>query len=219
MARPRKHPRPLPDLVADRLRAEILNGELSAGTRLQQGAVAERFGVSPIPVREAFSQLEGEGFLGRDPYHGAFVRPLSDSELLDLTETRLALETLALRCALPYLEETGIQEAEAARTAMVDAEDPGAVYQAHLAMIDALYACAHRPHLLDSLKGIVARGQRYYPIYREAQQHLRGDLPSLKDYLQACARKDEAEAVRILETRFLATAEAGAELLRTRDHG
>ncbi len=215
MGRPRKYPKPLSELVAERLQADILNGELPGGTRLQQGLIAKRFGVSPIPVREAFSQMEAEGFLGRDPYHGTYVRPLSGDELIDLTETRLALESLALKCSLPNMTLLQVQAADQAREAMIIAENPKDVHLSHLAMIDCLYAAADRPHLLDALKGIVSRGQRYYAVYKRAQQHQREGLPTLKHYLEACLRKDEPEALRILETRFRATAEAGAELLRS----
>lgn len=214
MGRPRKYPKPLSELVYEDLLGAILTGELPAGTRLQQGVIASRLGVSPIPVREAFSQLEAGGFVGRDPYHGTFVRPLSAEELVDLTETRLALETLALRRALPGMTPLQIQAADQAREAMVAERDLRQVHFSHLAMIDCLYASAERPHLLEALKGVVSRAQRYFPIYRQVQSLLPENLPTLKGYLEACARKDETEALRILDTRFRATAEAGAQLLR-----
>jgi DNA-binding GntR family transcriptional regulator len=55
------------------LRAEILNGDLTPGTRLVIDAIAERLGVSPIPVREALQQLEFEGLVTQEPYMGARV--------------------------------------------------------------------------------------------------------------------------------------------------
>src|SRR5690349_1021261 len=59
--------------VADALRQEIITGQLAAGTRLRQNDIAQRFGVSSTPVREAFGLLQSEGLVQIDPHRGVTV--------------------------------------------------------------------------------------------------------------------------------------------------
>ena len=64
-------PRTIAGQVAERLKAEILAGERVAGTRLRQVEIAERFGVSTTPVREALATLQREGLVRLHPQRGA----------------------------------------------------------------------------------------------------------------------------------------------------
>ena len=84
----------LPDQVADRLRDAITRGELRPGEWLRESAIAEQLGVSTIPVREAFRQLETEGLLSSEPRRGTFVRGPSAREIADMFRARASLEAL-----------------------------------------------------------------------------------------------------------------------------
>ncbi len=216
MPRPRKHLRPLPDQAAQELKTAILQGRLKEGDRLHQVALAKQLGLSPIPLREALRQLENEGFVTLEPYHGAVVRKTTPEELVDLTETRLVLEALALRSAMPNLTPGMVDEAIAQRDRMVAAKDPHEVHEAHLTLLDFLYAPAERPHLLHLLRDVVSRAQRYYPIYKQVLGTLPEELPTLLEYLQACRDRDLDKAHHLLETRMRATTEACCVWLRAR---
>jgi DNA-binding GntR family transcriptional regulator len=85
--------------LVDALREAILTGRYAPGTRLVQDDLAEAFGMSRIPLREALRRLEGEGLVVISPNRGAIVRPLAPKDVVDLYELRLALESLALRRA------------------------------------------------------------------------------------------------------------------------
>ncbi|MEO0821504.1 MAG: GntR family transcriptional regulator [Pseudomonadota bacterium] len=91
------------------LRAEILDGRLEGGAPLRQGEIAQRFGVSKIPVREALRQLESEGLVAFRPRRGAIVREISDTEVLELFDVRLALECRALALAVPQMIEQDLR--------------------------------------------------------------------------------------------------------------
>lgn len=219
MTRPRKHLRPLPDQAAQELKTAILQGRLKEGDRLHQVALAKQLGLSPIPLREALRQLENEGFVTLEPYHGAVVRRTTPEELLDLTETRLVLEALALRSAMPNLTPGMVDEAIAQRDRMVAAKDPHEVHEAHLTLLDFLYAPAERPHLLHLLRDVVSRAQRYYPIYKQVLGTLPEELPTLLEYLHACRERNLDKAHHLLETRMRATTEACCVWLRARAAG
>ena len=84
------------DWVDARLRAEILEGTLEPGSRLVVGDLADRYGVSPTPLREALRRLAAEGLVDWRPQRGARVATATRRDAEDLYELRLALEPVAL---------------------------------------------------------------------------------------------------------------------------
>lgn len=94
----------LAETAATRLRAEIVSGELPAGSRLAEAAVAQRLGVSRVPVREALVLLEREGLVEFTPTGRACVKALSPRDFEELYVLRLALEPVAARLAAPVLK-------------------------------------------------------------------------------------------------------------------
>jgi len=86
--------------VYEYLREGILNGKIKAGDRLVESALANSIGTSRTPVREALHSLEREGLVESIHRVGYVVRPISELEVSELSEIRLALESVALRWAL-----------------------------------------------------------------------------------------------------------------------
>lgn len=91
--------RPLRDKVVAELRRRIVDGDYPPGDRLTEDRLAEAFGVSRNPVREAIRVLEAEGFVVAQPRRGTVVATLSAQDVQDLFDVRLALEPLAARLA------------------------------------------------------------------------------------------------------------------------
>jgi DNA-binding GntR family transcriptional regulator len=91
--------RPLRDKVVDELRRRIIDGVYEPGDRLTEERLADDFGVSRNPVREAIRVLEAEGFLHAQPRRGAVVASMSVRDVEDLFDVRLSLETLAATLA------------------------------------------------------------------------------------------------------------------------
>ena len=90
------HRPPLGEQLLDQVRALIVRGELESGTHLVEGWMAERFGVSRGPVRDALRQLELEGLV-ETRRRGVFVRGLSEDDIVELYAVRGALEGRAIR--------------------------------------------------------------------------------------------------------------------------
>lgn len=84
-------------LVMLRIREMILQGELKAGERVPEAAIAERLGISRTPVRQALPALAQEGLLVAGGGRGYVVRGFTAQEILDAVEVRAALEGLAAR--------------------------------------------------------------------------------------------------------------------------
>ena len=99
--------RPLRDKVVDELRQRIIDGVYEPGDRLTEERLADDFGVSRNPVREAIRVLQGEGFLVAQPRRGAVVARLSEQDVVDLFDVRLSLEVLAAKLAAERAGTTG----------------------------------------------------------------------------------------------------------------
>lgn len=99
MAGTRKADDPRRDVIANDLREAIISGRFKVGERLIEDALAEQYGVSRVPVREALRRLETEGFVTLTPYRGATVSTGSARDSLELMQVRRGLEVMAARLA------------------------------------------------------------------------------------------------------------------------
>jgi DNA-binding GntR family transcriptional regulator len=100
---------PASQRVADYLRDAILGGDIRPGQRVPQAMVAERFGASRLPVREALRMLEAEGLIEHEANKGAHV-PLLDSREVDIIyQMRERLEPLALSQSIPHLTASDVR--------------------------------------------------------------------------------------------------------------
>jgi DNA-binding GntR family transcriptional regulator len=84
-------------MVTERLRANIVNGTLAPGSQLSEVELANTYGVSRGPVREALQRLIQEGLVRSEPHRGVFVPVLSDDDVRDIYLARDALESSAVR--------------------------------------------------------------------------------------------------------------------------
>lgn len=101
--------RPLPELVADQIRQQIITGQLAPGARLVEETLAGGLGVSRNPVREALRQLGTEGYVELVPRRGATVAMLGVTETNELFDLRMAVEGVAARIAARKREPVAVQ--------------------------------------------------------------------------------------------------------------
>ena len=114
--------------IYDRIKQEILSGNISQGSRVLEGRLAKQINVSRTPVREALHVLEMEGILESFPRVGYRVRQITWEEAIEINEIRAVLEPLAARKAIEsedqsyinILEEALIQSEEAAKQGKMD---------------------------------------------------------------------------------------------------
>lgn len=107
------------DAVYERLREEVLSGQLTPGSRLSVPALAERLRVSRSPVRDAVLRLIQDRLAVEEPRRGAVVAQMGPTELAALYEVREVLEGLATRLAV---ENSGRRLVEALRGALAEHE-------------------------------------------------------------------------------------------------
>ena len=124
-----------------RLLGALREGWLSPGERLRETELAERFGVSRTPVREAIRQLEADGIVVHVPRQGASIRTLEYSEVMDLYEMRAVLEGTAARLAARAASDIEIEELFDMNKSLANVGSTKEAYdlnrQFHASMLDA----------------------------------------------------------------------------------
>lgn len=126
----------------ERLLEELRQGHIGPGTRLREAELAQRFGLSRTPIREALRQLEADGIVVHLPRVGAAVRRLGYAEVMELYEMRAVLEGTASRLAARAASDIEIAELETLNTEMAGGEGDAVRVsklnrQFHLTLLDA----------------------------------------------------------------------------------
>lgn len=140
------------DAVTEKLRAEISSGALGPGAALRQDELAERFGTSRIPVREALRALQAEGLVDYSANRGASVASMSLDDVLELLEVRIALEGHALRLAVPKMGEADIEAALRVLNDYDRAPDPADWAEMNWQFHSRLYAPCECRRLLQNIE-------------------------------------------------------------------
>src|SRR6476659_7780767 len=130
------------DLVAVHIRSLIFNGELRQGDRMRQDEIAQRLGVSRIPVREAIIALDREGWLTITPHRGAFVHGLDEDSLRGHYELVGLVYGLAARRAVARATPAAREHLRAAQQALAAAETPDELHDTNDAFLPTLLATA-----------------------------------------------------------------------------
>lgn len=187
--------------VYDHLRQSILDNAYPPETPLKEEALATRFKVSRVPVREALQRLASDGLVRMIPRQGAVVSSLSPKQFLDAYRVREALETLAIRLAVPLLTPADIDALERQQAEMRDAAEAGDSDRFFVANADfhaRFVTCAGNDYLRAIYEPLIDQMRRY----RSPSADLRGGLERSIDehdaILRAVRAGDAAEAVRLL---------------------
>ncbi len=91
------------------IKKDILTCELDPGGQIAQAQLAERYSLGLTPVREALKRLENEGYVQSIPRFGYLITPITASDVQELYELRLVLETEAVRMAAGRASEAALQ--------------------------------------------------------------------------------------------------------------
>lgn len=154
-----------PEQVTHRLREAITTGLLRPGDRLLQEELAERLGVSRMPIREALSRLEAEGLVVIHPYRGAVVAGLSSAELREIYEIRIALETLAVRVGVAQLGDATLDEMRKLLEAMDKETDSTAWLSLNTKFHTLLYQSSGRTLLLEHIENLRNKSDRFLRLF------------------------------------------------------
>lgn len=185
--------------VAERLRGEIGSGALAPGTRLRQVEVAERFGVSTTPVREAFHVLQREGLVRIDAHRGATVFVPTAADLRECYEIRIPLEALAVAKAAERFRDEDAAALEAMLDEMRDTTDPDRYLALNLRFHGTLYALADSPRLARIIADLRDATNAYLQIYATTGLGSESLDAEHRRILAACKARDAQGAAQAVE--------------------
>lgn len=189
--------------VTDQLRALILDGSLGIGVQLKQEALARKFGVSRIPIREALKRLEAEGLVAHTAHQGSVVASRSIDDLLETLDIRIGLESRALVLAIPHMTPAIVRKAETI-LARYDASDmPGEWSELNLAFHLCLYKPCGRQRLLSMIESLVRSVDIHLRAHQSAAIGRKSPQKDHRALLEAC-RAGNAERARKLLERHIA---------------
>lgn len=197
------------EFVEVTLREAILTGAIAPGTPLRQEELAETFGVSRMPVREALRQLEARALAEFHPHRGAVVAEISATDAADIGAIRMALEPMALRLSLPGLTSDDLTQADDLIAEMDGETDPGRMGELNRRFHMTLYGRAGHPRLLALVEQHLLAADRYLRFQFAALGYHPRSQDEHRALLAACRAGDGATAERLV-TRHVG--EAAAQL-------
>jgi DNA-binding GntR family transcriptional regulator len=184
------------EMLVTALRQAIIAGELKPGSTLRQEELARSHNTSRMPIREALRTLAAEGLVQLAPNRGAVVAPIDADELRENFEMREAAEVLAMRLALPHLSNAQIDRA-AALQQRIDTDGLAAFGALNRAFHMTLYTPCARPRLLAHIASLHDVAERYMRFTLARLDYLVTSSSEHRALLDACYRRDAAEAERL----------------------
>ena len=206
----------LPDLIANDLRERILSGELPEGAAIQQEVLAEEYGVSRMPVREALKRLNAEGLLSWETNRGGSVVKHSLSEIGEIFDLRALIEVDLFRRAIPNMTATDFMRCEdllAEMEVSYAANDVARWGQLNHDYHTALYRAANRRLTDDVLTRIALQSDRYVRIHLSVMKQRDPAREEHRKLLDLAQQGDVAGAGALLERHILRTRDALLELV------
>lgn len=189
----------LAERAADLLREQVIGGELPPGSRVKAEDVAERLGMSPIPVREALRALAAGGLLVALPRRGYRVAEISQEDLEDIYRLRVLLDPLAVRLAVPELTAERHAEIEDAFAHLVDAyaaDDWDAHRVHHRRFHFGIYDACGSPWLLRIIAMLWESSERYQRLSVLRRDSIEDRAAEHRGIMEACRRGDAQDAAR-----------------------
>jgi len=223
-------PAPLSDLaiprqsltsaVADKLRDQIIRGEIAEGALLRQDAIASRYQVSRIPVREALRQLEAEGLIIILPNRGAIVPVLSPDDIEELFTIRALLEPEVLRSSVPRLKQADFEQAEAVlRNFEIDLQKEQHVEswgRLNWKFHSILYSRGGRAHTMAIIRNVNSNAERYTRLQLYLTHGMKRANAEHREILELCQRREVTDACNLLRRHIRYAGQSLKEALQQR---
>ena len=153
----------LREKILETIRDAILKGTLKPGERVSETDLAERFGISRTPIREAFRQLESEGYLQVIPRKGAVVASLSERDIEEFYAIKIILEGFAARIAAEKLTEKDIERLESINERLQKIAEDGDVktfFRVHNEFHELFIKASGNEKLYDMINQLVMKFKR-----------------------------------------------------------
>jgi len=201
----------LSDRVRNALTEEIASGHLSAGTNLDEQQLADRFGASRTPVREALRQLSVSGLVELRPRRGVVVTRLTPERIMDMFETTAEVEAMCVRLAtyrMTPLERSRINDLHHDSRRLVEARDVTAYDAFNRSFHQLLYRATHNGFMAEQALAIGSRLEAFRRMQLRQGDRIAASHAEHGLVLAAVAEGDGDVAARRMRAHMLNAAGA-----------
>ena len=185
---------------------------LKPGERVSEPELAERFGISRTPIREAFRQLESEGYLVVIPRKGAVVASLSERDVEEFYSIKIILEGFAAKMAAENLTKKDIERLESINERLQKIADEGDVksfFRLHNEFHDLFIKAAGNDKLHEMINQLVMRFKRLRLASLSQPGRMEISVEEHRNMIEAFKNHDGDRADNLVRH----TATIGAEVL------
>jgi len=194
----------------------VIAGEFLPGDRLDEISLAERFGVSRTPVREALLQLGAEGFIEVRPRRGAIVSVLSPTQLFEMFETMAEIESACGRLAARRLtpeSDAAMEQAHRGCEKAAKDGDSEQYYAVNRTFHEAIYRASRNEFLAEEALALHKRLSAYRRVQLRARNRLLQSLQEHAGILEAIRAGDEQLAASRLHGHVLVQGERFSDMM------
>lgn len=202
----------LREKILENIRDAIIAGSLKAGSRVSEPELAERYGISRTPIREAFRQLESEGYLSVIPRRGAVVREFNQKDVEEFYAIKSILEGYAARRACEKLTEKELDRLQAINnrlSELASTNDIKTFFRVHSDFHDLFIKAADNDKLRDLITSLVTRFQRLRLMSLSMPNRMKISVQEHEKILEAFRKKDAGAAEKLVSKN----AEYGGKVL------
>lgn len=208
------------EALRDEIEQDIVTGHFQPGERLDEQSLADRFGVSRTPIREALMQLASAGMVQLHSRRGAFVASLGLKEIIERFEAMAALEGMC--GALAARRITDEQRAmllavheECQNEAKNGASDP--YYYANERFHQTIYEACHNTYLAEQARQLHNRLKPYRRLQLRARHRIGHSLTEHQKIVDAIMAGDSAKAEQRLRDHILVQGERLTDFITSFD--
>ena len=206
----------LSETMREDLEEAIATGQLLPGTHLDETELAQRYGVSRTPIREAISQLAGEGLVLQRPRRGAVVANLSPQRLLEMFEVMAELEGMCARLAARRVNDDDVARLDKAHqdcATAVEAHDVDGYFYANERFHQAIFAAAGNQFLQEQALVLQKRLRPYRRLQLRVRNRLQRSFEEHRGVLQAITTGDSLVAAQAATAHVAVQGERFTDLL------
>jgi DNA-binding GntR family transcriptional regulator len=194
----------------------IAIGKLVPGQHLDETVLAEQFGVSRTPIREALHQLDSMGIVIIRPRRGAFVAEVGPQQLIEMFEVMAEFEAMCGRLAarrMTPVEHATLTAAHLACEAARDGTDPDAYFYLNETFHEQIYAGSHNDFLADQARALHRRLRPYRKLQLRVRDRVKVSFDEHAAVVAAIVAGDGERTVELMRNHIMIQGQRFADLI------
>lgn len=202
--------------LREQIEEQIATGLLSPGSSLDEAGLAEKYGVSRTPAREAMIQLAAQGLIHIRPRHGATVASIGPSQLLEMFEVMAELEAMCARLAARRMTEAeceALKKAHRACESAMKCNDSDAYFYCNEQFHTLIYEGCHNAFLKEQVLQLERRLRPYRRLQLRVRNRMNVSFSEHEKIVDAICQGKSEDAAEFLRDHVLIQGERFGDLL------